>query len=158
MRSSTAIVLFLFASLFMPGLGQLLNKDYLKGTMLLGGFAYCLIKNTTLRESESSGQLRRFYSSFDGFNYRYFIDGIEYNYRTWKQILDEQENRGKNNEKIRKEKKKLKVYLGTIYILNILDALLTSKKFNNKKTIERKLSLEIGSINSKPQICLRYRY
>ena len=147
-----------FASLFMPGLGQFINRSYLKGTLFLGGFAYCLIKNSSIESPKSLGQLRNFSSQFDGRNTRYFIDGREYSYETWIQIFNDQEDQVKRNEENKKEKNKLKIYMGAIYLVNILDALITSKRYNNKKTIERRLSLNVDHFGRRPEICLKYRF
>lgn len=144
---------YFFGSLFMPGLGQFMMKNYLRSLIFSSGVGYCLYEYSTAGSTKSfdkDAEIRvehNIYTYyFNGNRVTYtFLEKMRMEYRTF-------------NKELQKKKERFEVAAAFIYLINIADILVSIKEYNSRIMLKRKLSVNVYPSKDNLQIALRYRF
>lgn len=148
---------FLIGSAFIPGLGQMFMKNYLKSALFFGGVAYFLYK------LNSVGSLKSFDNDTDikvveinsVQRYKYFLNGKEISYVYFKRLPSEYND---YNNKLEKKKNLFRISAVLLHLTNITDTLLSIKKYNDKIKIEQKLTIQANPWGNNPNVGICFNF
>jgi len=146
-----------FSSLMMPGLGQFMLGKYIRGTIFVGMFSYFaadLLSTDDIKIIED----KRFQKFPTGTGYIYYVNNREVSFEEYIRTKENYEYTKEKNEELKDKKKKLQIYVGVVYLLNVIDALRLINNLNDKRIIEQKLSVDFNPLYSKSLIKLNYRF
>ena len=144
---------YFFGSLFMPGLGQLMMKNYLRSVIFFAGVGYCLFEYSTAgsyKSFDKDAEIR-----VDHNIYTYYFNGDKVTYSFLEKMRSEY--RVLNTE-LRKKKEKFQIAAAFLYLLNVADILVSIKEYNSKLALKKKLAIEIYPFKNNPQIALKYHF
>ncbi len=150
---------YFFGSMILPGLGQFLKKKYIKGAVFSGSFIYLFNHFLTTRIKFVGSQV--FTSNMvlsGGFHYKYYISGKEYPYEEWSARKTEYEQYLRSKSDISDKKSKYAAGAAAVYLINIIDMLRTIKSYNNKRMIEKRLSLNAIPLKDGSVLSLTYNF
>ena len=158
-----------FSSALLPGLGQMMMKNYKKSALFLGGFAYLIYKYTALGSKktidDSRFQCRNIFifTGADMINVlNYYIDGEEVSKDTYDREFDkwneEMEPLREYNRDIDYNRKKFKLVLTGLYLLNIVDTVIGLKEYDIKKRFEEKITFDVNPWSRQPSINFNYHF
>ncbi|MFC1724390.1 hypothetical protein ACFL4T_02095 [candidate division KSB1 bacterium] len=144
------------ASMMMPGLGQLMMKKYLRGALFMGSFVYFVSKNFSTK-SPNTVERMTFSSYLSHPDRIYTVNGRRVDYDTWNRLKTEYDDAVYSNQGLNDKKRKLQLAAGLVYIFNIIDTLILTKDYNDKRKIERKLYVSLDS-HRNPSIALNFNF
>lgn len=150
-------VKFFFGSLLMPGLGQLMMKNKVKGALFLGGMgflAYMYINSGGQKSIENDTEIRVSQTE-DNNMFKYFYMGEEVSYSYLKSIRNEYYN---YNKDLDKKKSVLQLAAVAVYLINVGDILLSIKKFNNKQILRNKFTVSSIPVGKNLQFAVTYHF
>lgn len=157
------------ASAFCPGLGQILQKKYIKGAVILSSFAYLMYKYANIGNpveivSPYRASISMMWISNDQrfYHYTYYRNDVmisQEDYNTgFEQWYNETEPARQRNQRIKDDKNKYKLAMGAAYLINILDTIFFSGQKDIKRKFEEKLSFELNPWGRKRMINFNYRF
>ena len=92
----------------------------------------------------------------------YYIDGVQVSYEDFHIEYDawneKMEPIRRNNEKIKRDKKRLSLFLTGVYLLNLLDSVFTVSSLDMREKIEEKFSFTVEPWKRMPSINFQYRF
>lgn len=144
-------------ALMMPGLGHMMMKKYLRGAFFLGGFVYFMSKNFST-EIPQAMEYRDFRSYLSGSGRIYTVNGKEVSYAQWINLKEEYDNYVTSYNDLKAKKRNFQLGAALVYLLNVVDTMILTKKYNSKMSIEKKLSLDVEPFSYIPTVSLNYRF
>ena len=148
---------YVTSSAFLPGLGQLEMKKYLKSTLIFGGFGfylYKLISAGSFKSVEDDTEIRVVEINFSR-RFIYLYKGNEVS-RSFLETIPDEYN--KYNHDLEKKRHRFQLFIGCIYLYNILDIIFSIKEYNDKLRIKKKLNVDVIPGDKNTTISLSYRF
>ncbi len=150
--------------MFCPGFGHFMMNKKIKGAVYLGVFGLAVYKLAAAGKIKSISDNFELQSSNSGLPGDlqvaiYFINGIQVS----RQVYYERWNNevvpvNEHNEKVKSRRKKFGFGLTMVYLVSIIDTIWSSKKYNDKNEIERKISVDINKVGKNFLIRLNYHF
>ena len=150
-------VKFFFGSLLMPGLGQLMMKNKVKGALFLGGMgllAYTYINAGQHKSIENDTEVRVFQTG-DNSMFKYFYLGEEVSYSYLNSMRDEYL---KYNKDLDTKKNVLQLAAVAVYLINVGDILFSIKKYNDKQTLRNKFTVSSVPAGKNLRFVIAYHF
>lgn len=158
-RTQKASNMMLYSAIC-PGLGQFVSGSKFKyrGLLYFTGFTYFFIKYVSLGREKITSDWSQFNIRRDGGAIMLTIEGGVFDYGTWLWRMKENAMNIEFNNQLKKDRNAYFAYVGIIYALNLIDALLTSNKYNNRVEIEKRVSLDVRANQNQSLIGLNFKF
>ena len=120
-------------------------------------YVYFMSKNFAT-EVPQAIEYRDFRSYLSGTGRVYTVNGREVNYNQWITLKENYDSYVSTYNDIKARKRNYQLGAAIVYILNVIDTMILTHKYNSKLAIEKKISLDAEPFSYIPTISLNYRF
>ncbi|MFC1724207.1 hypothetical protein ACFL4T_01175, partial [candidate division KSB1 bacterium] len=150
----------LLYSALCPGFGQVITNKFgiFRGIVYFTGFTYGLVKYLTLGDKKSTIPWDSFVKTRIDDSTYLMLEGSNCTYGRWIWKMEENFEAYEFNEKLKKDKKVYFTIIGISYGLCLFDALISSKSYNDRTVVEKRVRFGLNIKSKYPEICINLRF